>query len=1354
MVQRAMTWWMLAVLTVSQGTAATYVVSSTADSGAGSLRWALEMANADALPDRIEFNVPAVGVQTILPLSALPAIEFPLVLDGYTQPGSSSNTLALGNDARLLIKLDGSMAGTGVSGLEIYAGRTTVRGLIINRFSGSGLVLDYEGTNVIAGNFIGTDPSGSISRSNTVDAIEIVIGDGNVIGGFNPADRNLLSGNGQAGIEILSSEGNVIQGNYVGTDAAGAQALGNFEGITLFDFSSDNTIGGTTSGAGNLISGNHSSSGLNLFSDGNRVQGNIIGLNAAGNAILGNGGDGILLDGEANLIGGAESGAGNVISGNAENGVFLWTASSSNNVVAGNFIGTDAGGSAPLRNRANGILIQGSANTVGGVDGAAVNVISANRFAGIFIETNATANAILGNQIFGNGRLGIDLAPAGVNPNDAGDLDEGANEQQNAPYLSGIRWNGATEISGTLESAANSSYRIEFFSSETPDASGYGEGQSFLGATNVLTDSAGTALFIFQFPAMLPCESFVTATATDPLGNTSEFSEAIPFAEGRSGKPVILVDGQSFSGQEVMVTNSATVEIQSPHQDGAVSFTLNGIEQLYTGPFPVTRTAVIRAINFNPEVNCNVESEPFRITVLHPPVVAVSPNQQLVAAGGSAAFGAEATGTTPLAFQWRHQGTNLPGATRASLNLESVQAEQDGLYTVAASNLVATVESSPSVLVVGDAPGITFGPVETNVMVGEPAEFCVEAAGTPPLRYQWRHNGVNIPDATNQCYEIDSVEVGDGGSYTVIVANLFGAFSSDPALLTVDVTFMQAGDDVEERILITGSSGVAKGTNSAATKQMGEPKHAGKPGHHSVWYRWVAPANGIARFSTAGSSFDTLLAVYTGTDLASLVSVVEDEDGGKFYTSEVRFNAATGISYAIAIDGFANRSGDYVLSWDLEVTASAVPTIPVSGQPQDLTVGTNEDATFSVSAQGSGLQYQWLFNDEAIPGAVGSTYTRFNVQPQDLGLYRVRVTSSSMVSILSQPAVLEIGPFGSIQSRDKFEDLLPEQTFEGGGGGSGGAAGTTTQTILVGAGTIEQQLWMNRNSYTQIAESNHCGVLGGSSRWLAFRPETNGVLDLNTSGSTYDTVLAVYTNSVWYNADSPLNLVACDNGQSAGAPESAVRFEARQDTIYYAAVDGVNGATGLGSLTWRLGTVPVETKDPNVILLQEGANLFLRAEGVEGDPRPTIQWTLNSEEIPEATGTNLTLVNLRYEQAGVYRVILRNFAGATTNIVTVLGVVGPIQLGLEYNPNEAVPFKVIGRSSQPVLIEAAADLPLEDDADLARLGTLGAGLPSSGTNVWVPVFTNQLPNVRFQFVDPRAVTEPRRFYRGRMYEGK
>jgi hypothetical protein len=491
-----------------------FIVTNTNDSGPGSLRQAILNANATSGRDMIRFNLPGSGPHTIQPLSALPTITEPVVIDGATQPGFSGQPV---------IELDGTNAGAGTFGLHITAGSSAVQDLVINRFGGDAIVLETNGGNVIKGNYIGTDVTGSVALGNVGGGVSIRATPNNLIGGTTRRARNVIAANFLGiGIGEAGATGNLVQGNFIGTDVTGTKDFGNrFFGVTLVN-AQGNTIGGTAPGAGNLISGdNRIGIWINNVTKDNRVQGNFIGTDVTGTTALGNSWYGVLIqDAPKNIIGGTTPGARNVISGNGS-GVVIYDKNSTGNLVQGNFIGTKANGTGELGNANEGVSIYG---------GASNNIVGENRIAfnggGIGVGSG-TNNALSSNSIHSNTGLGIDLGSDGVTTNDAGDGDTGANNLQNFPVLTSAIGGSKIKIQGTLNSAPNTSFKLEFFSNPSCDPSAHGEGHTLLGSKQVTTDASGNAGFTFTFQVKVKPGQSITATATAPGGNTSEFSQCI-----------------------------------------------------------------------------------------------------------------------------------------------------------------------------------------------------------------------------------------------------------------------------------------------------------------------------------------------------------------------------------------------------------------------------------------------------------------------------------------------------------------------------------------------------------------------------------------------------------------------------------------------------------------------------------------------------------------------------------------------------------------------------------------------------------------------------------------------------------
>ncbi len=436
----------------------------------------------------------------------------------------------------------------------VGGGTTVYSRNVIAGNAGSGVALIDANANTVAGNAIGVGLGGS-ALGNQADGVSLSWASSfNVIGGSNASSTNVICANGQTGITIDGSNDNLVEGNLIGVPGQGAVAMGNaLEGIAVIFGAAGNIIGGTSAADRNVISGNGFLSGLSYpgvefygpGTDRNRLEGNFIGTDTTGTVAVGNFSSGVAIEAGAidNTIGGTGSGAGNLISGNGNPGalvpgtgfgsgvdVYGINGGVSGNIVAGNLIGTDVTGTRPLGNLLDGVHFQEDAsnNTIGGKAAGAGNVIAFNGGNGVTVgesPTDAcTGDAILQNAIFANAKLGIDLGDDGVTLNDSSGH-TGPNLFQDFPVLtSAVTTGRSTTIAGTLSGSPDTTYRVEFFSNSTADPSGYGQGKTFLGFANVTTDASGTAHFSISRHVGLSPGEFVSATATDPGGDTSEFS--------------------------------------------------------------------------------------------------------------------------------------------------------------------------------------------------------------------------------------------------------------------------------------------------------------------------------------------------------------------------------------------------------------------------------------------------------------------------------------------------------------------------------------------------------------------------------------------------------------------------------------------------------------------------------------------------------------------------------------------------------------------------------------------------------------------------------------------------------------
>ena len=389
--------------------------------------------------------------------------------------------------------LVGLMIQAGAQG-NVIGGSATEEGNVISA-NDEGIVIGGAGAdgNVVKGNLIGVDASGSSPLNNRNGVHIHAEARANLIGGSNPGDRNIISGNRGVGITIRGSA-NLVQGNYIGTDASGTVAIPNgMEGIWIAPTGQDNIIGGSSAQERNVISGNDLF-GLNISGSGatgNVVKGNYIGVDASGSAALGNRHGLVISDGpQNNVIGGSAPGEGNVISANGT-GVLIRRADTSGNAIIGNYIGTDASGSQPVGNALGIWIFQGAHhNAIGGTGGGEGNVISGNSLYGVQVEGPETVgNTIRGNSIYSNGQQGIQTT-------------DGGNGELEPPAISDV---------GPVSGSACPKCTVDIYS-DSGD-----EGEVYEGST--VADGDGG--FIFEGSASGPN---ITATATDGDGNTSAFS--------------------------------------------------------------------------------------------------------------------------------------------------------------------------------------------------------------------------------------------------------------------------------------------------------------------------------------------------------------------------------------------------------------------------------------------------------------------------------------------------------------------------------------------------------------------------------------------------------------------------------------------------------------------------------------------------------------------------------------------------------------------------------------------------------------------------------------------------------------
>jgi titin len=407
------------------------------------------------------------------------------------------------------IEIDGSKAGI-ASGLDISSSNNLVRGLVINRFYHYGIKIHSDANwNTISGNFIGTDLGGFDDLGNGLSGVLILGSNHNIIGGSSAFKRNVISGN-YGGIMINNGRGNNVSGNYIGTDANGYAILGNKDCGVITTSSVDSIIGGKTENERNVISGNECGIRINN-SNNNLISGNFIGTDVSGTAKLGNITNGIIIvnGSQNNTIGGKTESEKNVISGNQLAGVLISNANSDFNKVIGNNIGTDASGNSDLGNGTYGVIILKGKNSIVGPN----NKIAYNGSIGVEVSGSDTyGNIITQNSIYSNGGKGIAIIA-------------GANQGISAPEITSSSL-GSVIIGGT----ACGKCTVELFQNSTNN----GEGEHYLGAD--IADYRGE----FSINIESLDDLYLTATATDSEMGTSEFSQVFTVKKINIHLPLVL----------------------------------------------------------------------------------------------------------------------------------------------------------------------------------------------------------------------------------------------------------------------------------------------------------------------------------------------------------------------------------------------------------------------------------------------------------------------------------------------------------------------------------------------------------------------------------------------------------------------------------------------------------------------------------------------------------------------------------------------------------------------------------------------------------------------------------------------
>jgi uncharacterized repeat protein (TIGR01451 family) len=1150
----------------------TFVVTNTMDSGAsggslentsiaGSLRTAISNATNAAGPSTITFAIPSndsgynssTGTFTIEPIpntncggstgvtcDGLPPLPLGATLDGYSQSGATANSSASGDNAILKIVISGAAAGQGPVGLWLTNGDNLIRGMIVTGFNstsvgtigGQGIAIE-SGGNYIEGNFIGVDSTGTTAEPNYGGVVSIY--GPNVVGGTVAPARNLLSGNNYANFATADQpppNSDLFQGNYVGTDRTGTQKVG---GGGIAQAGQALVLGGAATGAANLISGNiyagiteNQGVGNNFTPDGNLVQGNLIGTDLTGTVSIANAGGMAVHSGTGNLIGGTTPAARNMISGNdAEamliSGIVSQTTVQGNyigvdisgahalansgsgvdqsdtnpnatlvtstmiggegagagNVISngtafgielggtaggyalGNLIGTDATGTKAMGNGLAGVAILqgGSSYVIGGADSTAGNIIAYNAGAGVLINPAANnpgasgilgANSVVGNQIFSNQGAGVYVvsgienlvsqnsiysnADMGLSVNGQTEYaisscqsnTNGANNLQNPPQLTaasgGTRvfvsatatdpnnntsefsncvpmpLNGNTlNIAGSMNGIENTTYSIEFFQNTSCDASGYGQGQTFLSRMSAPIPSTG-CVYNFSNPINI-------STADLSLQLTYNSSTSYPYLNpgGTFTYEAIVTNNGAASASAVQLTDtlpsgvtlaSATPNQGSCNHNGATvtcnigtlasgATTTVNIAVTVTGVGTITNSASVSSNTTDPNPSNNTASEGISSSYAQPVFDYFSQPSAVAGVGALnlTLYGAGFyQGVTTLTVNGSTQSYTLLnnqtcGTTGSTYTCEGIQVALSAALTATPGTITFVLTNpTPGGGTISPAPAFIIYPSGGAVTQFQLSGVPNPAQAGPPYNL--------TVTALDNCGNVVTgyrgvVSIGDGlGISTLYQLSGYQFTASDNGVHTFSFSFDSSSSGYIDTITVAdeGTPSINGFWNVLVNPQLGAP-------------------NQLLPSSAPGS-------VPIGFPFQPMVVNVQDTNGNSLPGVAVTFTAPT----AGASGTFSNNQTS------LKVTSD------VNGNAQAVLTANGTAGTFAVNVTATGISAQFMLTSTSnvpvhltivAPGGLGcasSTGTvKTPINTQSVNPLCVQVTDASSNPVNNVP---------------------------------------------------------------------------------------------------------------------------------------------------------------------------------------------------------------------------------------------------------------------------------------------------------------------------------------------------------------
>ena len=501
-------------------------------------------------------------------------------------------------------------------------------------------------------------------------------------------------------------------------------------------------------------------------------------------------------------------------------------------------------------------------------------------------------------------------------------------------------------------------------------------------------------------------------------------------------------------------------------------------------------------------------------------------------------------------------------------------------------------------------------------------------------------------------------------------------------------TQLPFADNFADRGEISGAAGSYTGDNIGASRERGEPRRSESPAKTSVWVSWVAPQDGVLDLRADSDSFLTVLSVYANdqwlradavvpgaasTSFDQLTELAHDvaDDGPGADRSRVNFPVVAGIRYEISVAGVGKTSGSFQLSWALSSSPRPLPKFFNRDNTGTGSHGDTVQLAYDVISANS-LQYQWLRNGAEIPGANSPVFQIASLGDDDVGTYSLRVTNPALDandparSIITQKTEIQAhdGDHWGIRATDTLAETLAQaDSLRDSSDGSSRRNGDPTSVLPDLPAMTVIHSYTGSQVFSTVAamfdpnEPIHCGIVGGASYWYGYTPVANGAMTFNTVGSSFDTILAVYSYNAAVGGYAGLTPITCQNDQWPGNTSSAVSFPVTGGVLYLIVVDGVNGAHGTAKLNYNyIPNAPTILTQPASATLQQGQSTTLSVSAA-GPLANTYQWRFGGVPIAGATGTTLSVSGVTSTNSGRYDVVVRNSGGSTISAPATLTVI-------------------------------------------------------------------------------------------------